>query len=66
MEVSNADDYLTWRAKMAVAQRMDDIGAEADFRTERDPILAEAIRLLELAGSQNALFRQIASEPSSR
>lgn len=59
-------DYLAWRAKMAVAQRMDDIGAEADFRTERDPILAEAIRLLELAGSQNALFRQIASEPSSR
>lgn len=52
-------DWLRWRLQMAVAQRMEDIGAEAEFRTERDPILAEAIRLLRAAPSQSALFREV-------
>jgi carboxyl-terminal processing protease len=52
-------DYVRWRGKIAVAQRMDDIGAEADFRTERDPVLSEAIRLLESARTQADLFRGI-------
>jgi carboxyl-terminal processing protease len=52
-------DYLFWRGEMAVAQRMNDIAAEADFRTERDPVLTEAIRLLEAASSQADLFRAV-------
>lgn len=49
-------DYLRWRGKMAVAQRMNDIAAEAAFRTERDPVLTEAIRLLTQTSSQQQLF----------
>ena len=52
-------DYLRWRGSMAVAQRMDDLGAEAGFRTERDPVLSEAIRLLESAATQADLFRML-------
>ena len=48
--------YLRWRCKIAVAQRMNDLGAEADFRTERDPVLSEAIRLLQNARTQADLF----------
>jgi carboxyl-terminal processing protease len=49
-------DYLDWRVRVAVAQRMDDIGAEADVRRERDPVLSEAIRLLTAASTQAELF----------
>jgi hypothetical protein len=49
-------EYLEWRLRVAVAQRMDDIGAEADVRKERDPVLAEAIRLLTAASTQAELF----------
>jgi carboxyl-terminal processing protease len=49
-------DYLRWRVRVAVAQRMDDIGAEASIRQERDPVLAEAIRLLTTSTTQAELF----------
>jgi carboxyl-terminal processing protease len=52
-------DYLRWRGKLAVAQRMNDVGAEADFRTERDPVLSEAIRLLQDARTQADLLRTV-------
>jgi carboxyl-terminal processing protease len=58
-------DYLRWRGRMAVAQRMDDIAAEADFRTERDPVLREAIRLLSEARSQDDLFGAVAAKARS-
>lgn len=49
-------DYLRWRVRVAIAQRMDDIGAEASVRQERDPVLAEAIRLLTTSTTQAELF----------
>ena len=49
-------EYLNWRSRIAVAQRMDDLGAEAGIRTERDPVLSEAIRLIESSSSQTDLF----------
>ncbi len=49
-------EYLHWRARIAVAQRMDDLGREAYFRMERDPVLAEAARLLGTAITQAELF----------
>jgi len=52
-------DYLSWRGRIAVAQRMSDFGAEADVRKERDAVLAEAIRLLESTTSQVELFRAV-------
>jgi carboxyl-terminal processing protease len=59
VENPEVKEYLNWRTRVAVAQRMDDIGAEADFRMERDPVLAEAVRLLGSATSQADLFSAI-------
>ena len=53
--------YLLWRTELAVAQRMGDVAAEADFRTQRDPVLSEAIRLLEDSPSQQGLFLTVDS-----
>ncbi len=50
-------DYLAWRARVGIAQRMNDIGREADFRLERDRVLAEAVRLLGQAATQAELYR---------
>jgi carboxyl-terminal processing protease len=58
--------YLLWRAEMSVAQRMNDIAAEAQFRATRDPVLTEAIRLLEANSSQADLFRAVDSRPGAR
>ena len=58
-----ADMYLGW----LLLARGDD--AEAGFRTERDPVLSEAIRLLERARTQGDLFRTIdngSSDTSAR
>jgi len=52
-------DYLNWRLRMTVAARMNDLGAEADFRRERDPVLTEAIRLLGTTTSQAELFEAV-------
>lgn len=51
-------DFLAWRARMAIADRMLDIGAGADVRMERDPVLAEAVRLIKASSSQPELFSQ--------
>ncbi|MEJ2206802.1 MAG: S41 family peptidase, partial [Gemmatimonadota bacterium] len=50
-------DYLHWRTRVTIAQRMEDVGREADFRMERDPVLTEAARLLGSVTSQTDLFR---------
>jgi carboxyl-terminal processing protease len=59
-------EYLHWQAEIAVAQRMLDVGAEAEFRAERDRVLAEAIRLLSTAQTQADLFREADEENASR
>jgi carboxyl-terminal processing protease len=50
-------EYLRWQVEIAVAVRMEDVGAEADFRARRDPVLSEAIRLLSTSTTQADLFR---------
>lgn len=57
--------YLNWRARLTIAQRMDDIGAEADIRMERDPVLTEAVRLLSQGNSQADLYAAIERATSS-
>jgi carboxyl-terminal processing protease len=57
-------NYLRWRSRIAVAQRMDDVGAEANVIAERDPVLAEAIRLLMTNDTQAELFTAI--DPTTR
>ncbi len=50
--------YLSWEIRMRVAQQMDEVGREARFRMERDPVLTEAVHLLSSANSQKALFAE--------
>ena len=57
--------YLNWRARLTIAQRMEDIGAEADIRMERDPVLTEAVRLLSLGATQEDLFAAVESATAS-
>ncbi|MSR20650.1 MAG: S41 family peptidase [Gemmatimonadetes bacterium] len=52
-------EYLRWRARIAVAQRMDDVGAEANVIAERDLALTEAIRLLTTNTTQAELFEAV-------
>ncbi|MDH3270903.1 MAG: S41 family peptidase [Gemmatimonadota bacterium] len=67
MSIEDPDvrDYLFWRTEMAVAQRMDDIAAEAKFRMRRDPVLTEALRLLAGSGSQQALLQRVDALPEA-
>lgn len=50
--------YLSWEIRMRIAQQMDEIGREAQFRMERDPVLTEAVHLLSSAHSQKQLFAE--------
>jgi carboxyl-terminal processing protease len=52
-------EYLRWRARIAVAQRMDDVSREAMVIAERDRTLSEAIRLLSTYSTQEELFEAI-------
>jgi carboxyl-terminal processing protease len=49
-------DYLSWRARIAIADRMDRLGDAAMVRMERDTVLEEAVRLLTQFPDQIALF----------
>ncbi|MDZ7779688.1 MAG: S41 family peptidase [Gemmatimonadota bacterium] len=62
LEDPDVQSYLDWRVRVAVAQRMDDLGAEADLRRERDPVLQEAVRLLTAASTQAELFSVVDEE----
>lgn len=48
--------YLRWRLEFALQQRLGNDGRAAEVRAERDPILREAVNLLQAAGSQAELF----------
>ena len=49
-------EYLLWRLEIALSQRMNDERL-LRFRILRDPVLAEAVRLVREADSQADLFR---------
>ncbi|NNF12870.1 MAG: S41 family peptidase [Gemmatimonadetes bacterium] len=65
LEDEQVRGYLRWRLEMAVAQRMDDIAAEAEFRMKRDPVLTEAVRLLRQGPSQLELFQMVDAMPDA-
>jgi carboxyl-terminal processing protease len=65
LEDAEIQRYLDWRVRVAVAQRMDDLGAEADIRMERDPVLSEAVRLLTTATTQAELFTEVSRTGSA-
>jgi carboxyl-terminal processing protease len=56
IENPEAREYLEWRARLATADRMLDIGAAAEIRMERDHALAEAVRLMRASRTQPELY----------
>ena len=50
------EGYLEWRVSARVAERMDEMGRYMEIRALRDPVLAEAIRLLRDSETQSDLF----------
>lgn len=66
MDAPGVREYLRWRARMGLAARMDDIGREADYRMERDPVLTEAVRLLNATTSQVGLFQEVGETVAQR
>lgn len=70
LEASLLDDaeireYLRWRVEVAVTQRMDQLGAEANVRMARDPVLREAVRMLLEANTQADLFSAAQTDPAA-
>ncbi|MDH5589028.1 MAG: S41 family peptidase [Gemmatimonadota bacterium] len=61
-----ARDYLFWRARLGVAQRLDVVGTEAAIRMERDPVITRAVGLLAAANSQADLFSAVRKEQPAR
>lgn len=52
-------DYLRLRAKIQMADRLNDIGQATRFRMTRDPVLRRAWELLRGASSQGDLFAMV-------
>ena len=57
-----ARDYLSWRVRMAFAQRAEHYDHALEFQAERDRVLAEAIRFLEGSATQAELFAAVEKE----
>ncbi len=58
--------YLSWRAHMAFENRLDHKAHALEYQTTRDPVLAEALRLLADSGSQSELFAAVEAEARAR
>jgi carboxyl-terminal processing protease len=50
--------YLRWRLEVTLYQRLDLLAPSLEVQAERDPVLAEAVRLLRGVRSQSDLFRR--------
>ncbi len=57
-----ARDYLSWRVRLAFAQRAEHYDHALEFQAERDVVLAKAIQFLEKTNSQTDLFAVVDSE----
>lgn len=58
LESEGIREYLAWRTRITIADRMADDGAAAAFRMQRDPVLNRAITLLDGSASQAQLFQR--------
>lgn len=59
-------DYLRWRVRVRMTDRMDRLGRSLEIRAERDPVLAEAIRLLGAVETQTELFVMVDQRETDR
>ena len=58
----HARTYLQWRVRMSFADRLGNTRDALEAQSERDRVLASAIKLLEEAGSQTELFASVERE----
>jgi carboxyl-terminal processing protease len=49
-------EYLAWRARVLIADRLNNLGASVRVRLDRDPVLTEALRLVQAARTQEDLY----------
>ena len=56
---AEARDYLSWRVRMAFAQRADHFHHALEYQAERDRVLARALEFLAGSESQADLFAQV-------
>lgn len=59
IDAPGVQDYLSWRLKMAAAERADRLDLSLETRMERDPVLTEAVKMLREAQSQADLFAAV-------
>lgn len=57
-----ARGYLSWRVRLAFAQRAEHYNHALEFQAERDNVLAEAIKFLEASDTQGDLFAAVETE----
>lgn len=57
-------NYVMWRAQIRIAERMDRLGLAMEIRSERDPVVETAIRLLGSNSTQTDLFAAVEREQS--
>jgi carboxyl-terminal processing protease len=54
--------YLRWRLEVTLYQRLDLLAPSLEVLAERDPVLSEAVRLLQSARTQEDLFGRAAAQ----
>jgi len=62
VEAPGVRDYLSWRVRMASAERADQLGVALTHRMERDLVLRRAVELLLDSPDQDALFAIVDSQ----
>jgi len=65
MDHPEVRQYLDWRARIDFANRVDHQDHALEFLSERDRVLASAIRFLENAGTQSELFAAVEAEAAA-
>jgi carboxyl-terminal processing protease len=63
LEPEDAQDYLRWRVKDVLYVRLGAHGRATEVKVERDPVLAQAIRLMDQARTLNDLFTLAGPHP---
>ncbi len=60
-----ARSYLSWRARISFAQRMDHTQHALEFQAERDRVLAQALRVLAGVETQGGLIAAVDARPDA-
>ncbi len=66
MNAEGVRDYVSWRVRMAAAERAGALGLSLEHRLERDRVLTEAVTLLERASTQGDLFAAVGTANGAR